>query len=70
MCGCFNRDRVKGPHSLIKSQKHRVIGSDLSKNFIERRGEKKTKMIFKNRVRKRETMRDDRGVTEYEIVED
>lgn len=41
MCAFFYRDRVEGPQSIIKSQRHRVLGSDCSKNFMGRRGEKK-----------------------------
>lgn len=48
MCACFYRDRVEGPQSIIKSQRHRVLGSDCSKNFMGRREEKKGKLTFKN----------------------
>ena len=41
MCACFYRDRVEGPQSIIKSQRHRVLGSDCSKNFIGRREREK-----------------------------
>ncbi len=71
MCGCFYRDRVEGPQSIIKSQRQRVLGSDCSKNFTGRRKKKnKTKVTFKNRARKRETVRDDRGVMQDEVVGD
>lgn len=41
MCACFYRDRVEGPESIIKSQRHRVLGSDCGKNFMVRKGKKK-----------------------------
>lgn len=77
MCACFYRDKVEGPQSIIKSQRHGVLGSDCSKNFMGRREkkregetEKKRKLTFKNTVRRRETVRDERGVMEDGTVGD
>lgn len=36
LCACFYRESVEGPQSIIKSQRHRVLGSDCSKNFMGR----------------------------------
>lgn len=57
------------------------MGSDCSKNFMARRKERegeggrngakrKGKLTFKNTVRRRETVRDERGVMEEWIVGD
>lgn len=73
MCACFYRDI--GPQSIIKNQRHRVLGSDCSKNFMVRGNKKKKdggrnkkrneKLTFKNtRVRQREMLKDERGVME------
>lgn len=60
LCACFYRESVEGPQSIIKSQRHRVLGSDCSKNFmgrLKKRGREgdskkiKRKLTFKNRVR-------------------
>lgn len=42
VCACFYRERVEGPQSIIKSQRHRVLGSDCSKNFMGRMKKKKS----------------------------
>lgn len=77
---CFQGEKVEGQQSIIKNKRHRVLGNDCSKNFMgrvfkkkqkEKKGQEvKRKLTFKNWVRQREMVRDDRGVVEDGIVGD